>query len=333
MNIIVVGNYKWPHYQQALLDGFEKCKNQVKANPLVIDSYPVWNLLGILSNTYKIYRHVKKTIPDVLFLYRVDFILPWVLPLLKKKYRVRVLVYHNDDPYRNTLRRRIKHFFFLKSIKFSDITYVYREVNEREAYEWGAIKVKLMRSHYYSKLDRLSQDKDIYSKKKEIVFIGHYEEDSRIKFLDALFHNGINVHVYGSNSWKTTFLTHQWPLSHLHGSVYNEEYRKTLGTAYAALAFFSERNRDDYTRRCFEIPMVKTLLFAPRTNYMSKTFTDGVNVILFESEHDIVQKAQEIFINPQRTSEITKNGYNFVRTGKFSEVDVAEEIIKDINNL
>lgn len=333
MKILVAGNYKWPHYQQALLEGFEKCGNQVKAYPLVVDSYPLWNLLGLLSNTLKIYRTVKKMTPDVLFLYRVDVILPWILPLIKKKYGTRVLIYHNDDPYRNCLRRRMKHFFFLNSIKYSDITYVYREVNMKEAYEWGASRVKIMRSHYYSKLDRLSQDMDIYSKNKEIVFIGHYEEDSRIKFLDALFQNGINIHVYGSNSWKPTFLAHQWPLSHLHESVYNKEYRKTLGKAYAALAFFSERNRDDYTRRCFEIPMANTLLFAPKTNYMSKTFSDGVNAILFESEKDIVQKAQEILKNPQRTLEITTNGYEFVKTGKFSEVDVAKAIIKDIKDL
>jgi len=334
MKIFVVGNFRWPHYQQALLDGFNSMGGDIKAYPIILKYYPVWNIIGILSNTFKLWKTVKETSVDAVFLYRVDFIFPWILPIMRRLYGLKILVYHNDDPYKKSLRCSLKHFFFLRSLQYSDITYVYRKVNLSEAQKWGAHKVKIMRSYYYSKIDNLSQEPiDISQKDPCIIFIGHYEEDSRINYLNALFQGGINVHIYGHTAWKQAFFSHKWPLSHLHAPVYNKEYRDKLSSVYAALAFFSEKNRDDYTRRCFEIPMAHTLLFAPRTHYMNQTFTDGKNVILFDDTKDIVEKAHEIINNPQKTNDIISEGHSFVLNGGFSEKDAAKMIINDVNSL
>lgn len=334
MKIFVVGNFRWPHYQQALLDGFNSIGGEIKAYPIILKYYPVWNVIGILFNTFKLWKAINNNVVDAVFLYRVDFIYPFILSLIKKKYGIKILVYHNDDPYKKSLKCSLKYFFFLRCLKYSDITYVYREVNLSEAQEWGAVKVKLLRSYYYSKVDNQSQELiDISQKEPCIIFIGHYEGDSRIKYLDALFKSRINVHIYGHSVWKQTFISHRWPLSHLHEPVYNKEYRNKLNSAYAALAFFSEKNRDDYTRRCFEIPMAHTLLFAPRTCFMDQTFTDGKNVILFDDTKDIVEKANVIINNPKKTNDIALEGYSFILNGGFSEIDTAKMIINDMKVL
>lgn len=334
MKIAVVGNYTWPHYQQALLDGFNSLGSDIKAVSIILKYYPVWNLFGVLINTLKLWKNVKEMDVNAIFLYRVDFIFPCILLILRKLYGTKILVYHNDDPYKKILRCKLKHILFLRSLKHSDIAYVYRDVNVSEAYEWGASKVKLLRSYYYSKMDeRATKPIDISHKEPCIVFVGHYEEDSRIHYLDALFKSEINVHIYGSPACEKPFVAHGWPLDHLHAPIYNKEYRDRLGTAYAALAFFSEKNRDDYTRRCFEIPMAHTLLFAPQTRYMAQTFADNVNVVLFSDTEDIVKKAKSILRDPLRTNTISEAGFYFILNGEFSEIHAAQTIITDLNTL
>lgn len=333
MKIAVVGNYTWVHYQQALLDGFRSLSESSDSFPIKIKYFPCWNIIGIGYNTVKLWKSVKTGVPDALFLYRVDSLFPCVLAWIKRKFKTKIIVYHNDDPYNKTLHRPYKHRLFLKSLKYSDITYVYREVNLLEAKDLGAHHVKLLRSYYYSKLDILSQSIPFEQKKPYIVFIGHYEDDSRIQYLSALFQASINVHVYGSDAWRNAFEKHKWPMSHLHGPLYGQEYRACLNSAYAALAFYSLKNRDDYTRRCFEIPMAKTLLFAPRTAYMCKTFVDGQNAMLFSSIEEMVQKAKEILNNPRQTEIMSIEGYNLILHGGFSECDAASRIVSDINEL
>ena len=333
MKIAVVGNYKWPHYQQALLEGLQNI-DSVEAFPIKIDYYPSWNIVKIIQNTKKLLNAISQLRPNVVFMYRVDFVLPCALKQIKTKYGAKILIYHNDDPYRNGIRRRMKHWCFLKSIKYGDITYVYREINIDEAQQWGGKNVKMMRSHYYSKLDYSPSDSiEINKKEKRVVFIGHFENDSRIRYIDALFKAGINLHIYGKKGWQDLFMKKGWPMENLHDPVYNEEYRKHLSSSYAALDFFSERNRDDYTRRCFEIPMAKTVLIAPSNNYMKETFTDGVNAILFNDERELVEKIKNILSDSTMTEQITMAGYEFVINGGFSEKDVAKMVVNDVNAL
>lgn len=334
MRIAVVGNYQWPHYQQALLDGFHSQEETRNAIPIKLKYYPTWNIFGVIVNTFKLYVNHKRFRPDTLFLYRVDAIFPFVIYYIKKIYKTNILVYHNDDPYKQTFYRRLKHYFFLRSLRYSDITYVYRDVNIDEAKEMSAPRVRLLRAYYYSKLDQLKCQPDYFNKKtKQLVFIGHIENDSRVTYLDSLFRANINVHVYGGDSWRNTFVKFHWPMDHLHDAVFGMEYRRCLNSAYSALSFFSEKNRDDYTRRCFEIPMAHTLLLAPRTEYMDKTFKDGINALLFSNTEELVEKARSLLETPERTREITEEGYRFVLNGGFSEVDAAKMIISDIKNI
>lgn len=332
--IAIVGNFVWPHYQQALLDGFKACSDCITPFPIVLKYYPVWNLLGIFINSIILLYYIIKTSPQIVFLYRVDYIFACILPIMKKITGCKLLIYHNDDPYNKDLNRSRKHYYFLRSVKYADIAYVYRDVNINEALALGAKEAKLMRSHYYSKYDKACECPiDFSQKKNEIIFIGHYEPDDRIEYLDALFKAGINIHIYGHDDWFPSFEKYKWPKDHLHPAIYGSEYRKKLSEAYAALAFFSKKNRDDYTRRCFEIPMAGTLLVAPKTKYMEKVFNDGVNVVLFSSPLDLIMKVTEIMSNKYMVKAMTEAGVKFIRDGNFSEIDCAKMVINDINKL
>lgn len=334
MKIAVIGNYRWEHYQQALLDGFCSLEESRDSIPIKLDYYPFWNIVGVFQNTLKLFYAVRKEKPNAAFLYRVDYVFPIILKIIKKCVGTKILLFHNDDPYRKPPRRTIKHIFFLRSLKYSDITYVYRDINIEEAKKWGAPIVKLLRAYYYSKFNGISFPSNNFGgKQKRIVFIGHYEADSRIDYLDALFRAGVDIHIYGHDDWRIVFERYKWPITHLHPAVFGREYRNSLNSAYAALAFFSEKNRDNYTRRCFEIPMAHTLLIAPRTDYMNSTFRDGENAVLFSDANELVEKANEVLNNQDRTKAITEKGYCFVSKGGFSETDAARMIVSDIAGL
>lgn len=333
MNIIVFGDYVYPHYQEALSHGFESVGMNTKSS--ILGNYRFFNLLGTIKNTCKIFYDTINFNPNLIFLYRVENILPVILPVLRIFCpNTKIFIYHNDDPYRNLLKTRIKSFFFLKCIKYADITYVYRDININEAYEWKAKKVKLFMSHYYSKKDLVSySDIEKIDKDYSVVFVGHYENDDRCEYIDYLFLNNVNLHIYGPESWKPIFKKNKWPLNNLHSCVYGSDYRTTITNSSIALAFFSKKNRDTYTRRCFEIPIFGTVIAAPRTIVTEEIFEDMYSALLFSSKDELLTKIIHTLSNNRLKAKIAKNGYNLVINGDFSELSRAEMILEDLNGL
>lgn len=332
MKIAVVGNFAWAHYQQALVDGLSALGEALEISKIKLKYYPSVNLAGILLNSIKLIYYVIKIKPNVVFLYRVDYIFPLVCHFIKKIKCCKLLIYHNDDPYKKTQKNERKYFFFLRTLKYADIVYVYRDINIPEAKEWGAHVVKVLRSHYYTKQDFVPDLKiSIDQKLPRIVYIGHYEDDNRVDCIDALYTSGINLHIFGDYSvWSSVFIKHNWPLQNLHEPVFADKYRMTLHDSYAALAFFSQKNRDDYTRRCFEIPIAGTLLITPKTKYTERIFSDHINALLFSSSDEIVDKSRFVLSNPEEVETISKNGYELILNGGFSEIDFAKQIMNDI---
>lgn len=77
-------------------------------------------------------------------------------------------------------------------------------------------------------------------------------QDIAVEYNDNVIHD----------DWWEAFSEFKWPESHFHAPVYADDYKENLNSSYAALAFHSEKNRDDYTLRCFEIPMSKNIAFS-----------------------------------------------------------------------
>lgn len=272
IKVIVAGTFRYDMYQEALSYGLETEDAQVIR--LKLDEDRPYNRWLDIVNGRKLLSCVKEHNPDILFLYRVENLHPLFVKLLKRRFpQVFVMQYHNDDPFRKGVKRYIKSYNYLHYIKYTDMTYVYRPVNLEEAKSWGARNVGLYMSHYYSKNDCVELRKeDCHKKNGQIVFVGHSEDDERISYIDTLFEKGLNLHVYGDSGWKFYFSQYGWPKSNLHPGQNGLNYRKTISSASLALAFFSRANRDEYTRRCFEIPIMGTAILAPATEITSKIY-------------------------------------------------------------
>lgn len=319
-------------YQEALCNGIKAIGHD--SFQLVLTDGRPFDLRLCSKNGNKLINSISELIPDAIFLYRVESILSSCLKTIRKNYpNIPILTYHNDDPFNKGLKRRIKYYHFLSCIKNSDITYVYRPVNIEEAYEWGAKVVKLFMSHYNSKTDLVDLPDSAFEKKTdEVAFIGHYEPDNRVDIIDYLIKHGVNIHIYGDD-WKQTFIKHGWPLERQHPGASGADYRALIKKVGIALAFFSAKNRDEYTRRCFEIPIMGTLIAAPLTSVTKQIYKDGENAILYSGKVDLLNKVNYYSLHIEERNKMAKNGYYNIKNGDFSEISRAEMVIDDIGQL
>ena len=186
-------------------------------------------------------------------------------------------------------------------------------------------------SHFDSRYDyRVLYPEDFKKDTDEIVFIGHCENDSRIDYIDFLFKKSVNLHIYGPEAWEHFFVIKNWPQGRMHARALGEEYRRIIHEASMALAFFSKANRDEYTRRCFEIPVMGTMLLAPKTSVMEEIFRDRENVRLFDTKEDLLKIINYYTSHKNERDIIAERGYNYISKGGFSEISRAQMVINDI---
>ena len=285
-----------------------------------------------LRNSLALLKCVLREKPDALFLYRVNSFFVSVLRLVRLcRPQLCVMVYHNDDPFRKERMRRLKNHRYLRTIGLADVTYVYRTVNVDEAKQWGARKVKLLMSHYDSRCDVVSLPaRGLHKPNSRVVFVGHHEPDGRIDCLDELFRNGTDLHIYGDEKWHEVFASKGWPQDHCHGKVFGNDYRQTVAGAAIALAFFSTDNRDDYTRRCFEIPVMGTLLMAPRTPSTEALFDNGSEAALFSDKEELASLVGYYNQHPEQRDAIALKAYRQMLAKGHSETARAQMVIDDV---
>lgn len=329
MKILVAGAFRFAMYQEALCHGMEVNGSEVIR--LTLGEGRPYNLSICYKNENSLYNAVELYRPDALFLYRVENIWSRCIKKLKQKYpKMPIAIYHNDDPFHIGWKRYIKSMHYLASVRFADITYVYRRVNIEEAYQRGAKSAKLFMSHYYSQMDFQDfQESLLDNKTDEVAFVGHYERDIRIEVLDYLFNNGINLHIYSDDGWEKCFKKNHWPLCNLHPGAKGRDYKRIVQKVGIALSFYSAKNRDEYTRRCFEIPIMGTLIASPLTPVTKLLYVDGENALLYSTKEELLEKIKFYLGNIEERNRVTKNGYENIKNGGCSEIDRARMVIDD----
>ncbi len=75
-----------------------------------------------------------------------------------------------------------------------------------------------------------------------------------------------------------------------------------------ALCLFSRLNRDEYTRRVFEIPACGALLLCERTPTMESLYRDGKEAVYFSSPEELVSKAKWLLAAPDEARAIAEAG-------------------------
>ena len=255
--------------------------------------------------------------PDLLFVYRGTHVTRGTLEAIRRATPgTRLVGYNNDDPFApGQASWPWRHF--IGAIPAYDRMLAYRAHNLQEYAARGARATGLLLPWFVPSVHRpmtLTED-ECRRYTCDAVFVGHYEEDGRLEALDALVRAGIRVRVYGP---PTGFPGHDWhgplsrtpalgPLMPVH-MIWDEDYARALSASRVGLCFLSKRNRDQYTRRCFEIPATGTLLMSEYSAELAGLYREGTDAEFFRTPGELVEKVRFYLDRPDARNAVASSG-------------------------
>ncbi len=312
MKILIAGIYRWPIYapafstalvnlgvevEQFQFESFLKGSGQAARISLGIDP-------GIIRLNWKLRETIRQLHPDVCLVWNGLAVWPSTIRFISQ--HCWVTSYTNDDPFGPRGQARFWRFF-RKSIPFYHSHHVFRDLNVPEYKSLGAKRVGILRAYYvpwfhYPEIDRDCQTPN------SVSFIGH-GEPRRVDVLARLVESGIQVDVYGDEK-KWGGLKNLGRGVRFHsGFVFPERYRKVISSSAISLGFLAHENRDDYTRRYFEIPACQGFLLGEDTELAKQLFVEDEEAAFFSSTDELIQKCKFFLSQSHLRDKITINGY------------------------
>lgn len=267
--------------------------------------------------------------PDVIFIYRGSHIYVDTLKQLRHVLeKTKIIGYNNDDPFSPQYPRWVwRHF--LASVPEYDLILAYRHRNIDEYLAAGAKRVELLRSWFIPEKNRPVSLTDEERKRFgcDIIFVGHYENDGRQAYLEAILKRGHNLKLFGPEwertSLKSTELEKLAPIRVVRGN----EYNKAISASKIALCFLSRLNRDTYTRRCFEIPATNTLLLAEYSDDLASLFDEGKEADFFRNTDELLRKIETYLKDDSRRRTVANAGYERVIKDGHDVVSRMQQVI------
>ncbi|MBE9467754.1 MAG: glycosyltransferase family 1 protein [Bacteroidetes bacterium] len=330
MKSIIVGDWQWILYEEALAKGFKY--RQIEVIPFKTSKY--FNsflkkiqkklrcgiLITKLNNDLLSLCEEKK--PNFIFFQRPELILPNTLSRIKCLMPKVVLIsYHNDNPYIQNFKG-FKYSHYFNCLPYFDINYVYRPSNVNQAKKIGAKNVKVLLPYYIKGVHNKAITEE---KKYDVVFIGHYENDNRVDFCNYLLDQGINLKIFGTG-WPNKI---EKKIGENIVPLRGDLYVKTLQEAKIALVFYSTLNEDVYTRRNFEIPATGTFMLTPQSEELDKIFIPNKHCVYYSHKEDLLKKINFYLQHENERETIAKTGCELCRK-KFSNFSISQKILNDI---
>lgn len=250
--------------------------------------------------------------PQLVFVYRGTHVKYKTIIDIKKAYpKVNIFGYNNDDPFSKKQPNYLwRHF--IRAIPAYNKIFSYREININEYLQHGASSVELLRSWFVPETNIYDQLCDNKEKKYlyDLIYIGHFEADGRFECLEDIVKSGYNLKIYGPPyEWnkliiKSKYLSKLYPIN----LIWGDDYNNALRSSKIALCFLSKLNRDSYTRRCFEIPAVGTMLLSEYSEDLVGLFSSGIDADFFSSKDELLYKISYYLKNDNERNAISISG-------------------------
>lgn len=275
---------------------------------------------------------VKQSKPDVTLLYQGHHY--WAETIQELAGHTFVVGYHNDDllgPRKHLLRYR----HLNRALPFYHGYHVYRDCNLKSLAQAGMKNAAVLMPYFIPWLDypRTLSSGDHQRFDCDLVFAGHWEDDRRVECLSAAVRKGIHVRLYGQRRYWGPAIPRNVRnrLEHF-PHLYGEEYRKALCGSRIAACFLSKWNRDQYTRRVFEIPACGVFLLAERTAVMQQLYQEGKEAEYFSSPEEFVDKARFYLRNPDARKRIAEAGHKRATTCGYDIYSRMRRWLEDVQN-
>jgi glycosyltransferase involved in cell wall biosynthesis len=324
VKILIVGDWRWPQYEQAFACSLRD--NDVEVIKLSTSIF-FKGALGrieltlplpgpaLVSLNRAVLVEAQKHQPDWVLFWRPTHVLPSTIHKLGVL-GLRSVSYNNDDPFGPKAHGNVPwhhHFlwhWYIKCLPRFDCNFFYRKINCAEAKACGANHAEVLLPYFIPWQDRPVQLTAVEQQRYEtdVVFVGHYEPDGREDSIRALVTAGIHFKLWGGHYWSRSALGNLYDSLSPIMPAESDEYGKALCGAKICLCFLSKLNRDTYTRRCFEIPACGKVLLAERTDDLMRFFKEDEEACFFSSSEELVHKAQWLINNPDIRERIAQAG-------------------------
>lgn len=333
MRILMAGEGYWPWYQEACGKALQSLGHTVRdfswfgyfavrpdekaeAVPASL-SARVQNRIRFGPRMFALNRALLQEVvdfrPDVLFVYNGTNVFRDTLVEIKARRPDTFLVqYCNDNPFGKGASRLLwRHL--IRAIPAYDLHFVFRHQNIDEFRKAGARAAELLRAYYvpemHYRVELFQNDEKLES---DVVFAGHYEDDFRAAYLEAICGAGYRLNLFGGG-WGNALhgldpsspLRKFYPIRPAVGDV----YLKALSGAKIALCFLSKLNRDTYTTRNFEIPATQTFMLSEYTEDLASLFEEGREAAFFRSKDELLDKVSHYLQHDEEREIIARRGY------------------------
>lgn len=350
MRVLIVGDWHSELHEQTVfqalvslgheVDGIKWCQYFIPRGGLIFflqhivqrlqNKFIIGSLLQCLQRD--LLEAVSSFKPEMLFVYRGTHIFPETLRKIKKNLPQCVLVgYNNDDPF-SIDQPAYCWRHFIKGLPNYDLMLAYRHVNLDDYLYAGSGRVELLRSWYVPQRNYpvvlSAMEKENYE--SEVVFVGHYEADGRLEYLEEIVRHGIKLRIFGPGyDWdpiikKSLLLRDLAPIK----LVWGEDYNRALCGAKIALCFFSKLNRDTYTRRCFEIPASGTLLLSEYSKDLASLYRQGEEADFFSNIDEMINKIKRYLGDDEMRKTIAEAGRKRVIHDQHDVVSRIKKVIE-----
>lgn len=344
MRLLLAGAWLWDMYEQSCSDALTRLGHEVISfrwghsfqGPVgKLQNYVPFPGPALAKLNFELTKLANSTKPDVVLIRRGTHILPVTLKKIKQNTQATIVTYNNDDPFGPSAHgnapwhHNFMWFWYLRTLKHSDIALVFRPVNVGEAKAAGAKRVAVLKPYFVPELHKpiklTRQDRVHYN--CDVVFAGHYEPDGREKYLRALVNANLHVRLFGGGNWTRSVLGDLADYFGEVSTVVGDDYLKALCGAQMCLCFLSKLNRDVYTSRCFEIPACGRLLLSERTEELQELFKEDEEAVFFSSPEELAEKALWLREHPQDIERITQAGMRRVHADGHSVYDRMKEFL------
>jgi spore maturation protein CgeB len=251
-----------------------------------------WLIERRLAKALRAYR------PTHVLVWRGEPIAPRHLARLRRCVPSAVWCYYtNDFLFAPEDERRWS--FVHRALPLYDSVFVYRELDRTMLAEASRVDARVWLPAYDPNLLGPEVSIAAADRRYDLVFVGHNEGDGRIDLLERLAASGVRMSLRGPG----------WPDIagiDVGGPVYGKDYADAIRAARMALVLLSRRNRDEITRRCFEIPYVGTTMLSPRSPLMLSLFRENREALYFDASDEAVAQVGRHLRDPRRLDRISR---------------------------
>jgi len=275
-----------------------------------------WGPLDLVSANRTIFEAGSSGEYDVLWLDKAVSVRAETLRRIRQKSPKTFIAGYSPDDMGNPLLQSVE---FRRGLKYYDIFFTTKSYGVAELLALGCPHVEFVHNCFDPQTHRplpVTSDERLRFG-GAVGFIGD-QEDARMRTMNFLAENGIDVRVWGPNWVRRRKKVH--PNLRIEGRpIWSDEYAKAICSFDINLGFLRKVARDLQTSRSVQIPACRSFMLAERTNEHLMLFEEGKEAEFFSTDQECLEKVHYYRAHPEERARIAEGGYRRCLNSGYSQ--------------